>query len=173
MKLLEQQALEKYKEFKSKCPQITNNDMMLIVDMTMPSHSERLHLYDFHNGIIVDSYFVAHGIGSSKMEHMVADSFSNSKKDRKTSIGAMVTGEIVDSKYGLALEVIGLEVGVNDNVYNRGILIHGAPYSSERYVREHGGCGCSFGGFAVGVDVCDVLINQVKDGVFMYVFGGE
>lgn len=173
-KYIETIGLEKYFEFKGKSPYITKDDRLVFIDMTEPSSIERLYLYDIQNGMIVDSFFVAHGIeSSSETEPTKAVSFSNSSKGRKTSIGAMYTGGVFKSKYGMALKLFGLELGVNDNVYARGIIIHGAPYVSSKYVREHGGCGCSFGSFAVGMDVCDVLINEIKDGVFTYVFSGE
>jgi hypothetical protein len=65
----------------------------------------------------------------------------------------------------------GLEPGINDHAYDRAIVVHGAAYVSRTVADAAGRLGRSWGCPAVRVGVARKLIDTIKDGTAMYVYG--
>jgi hypothetical protein len=147
------------------------DDIIVIVNMNRPSYEKRLYIYNLKTKTIEREHHVSHGIGSSDPNNPArAITFSNTPSSRRTSLGAMYTGEVYKGKYGKSLKLYGLEKGKNDNVARRTIVIHPAPYVSDAYIRKYGYCGRSFGCFALDGAVSSGLIDLIKDGVFLYCY---
>ena len=77
---------------------------------------------------------VAHGKNSGEE---FANRFSNRPKSFQSSLGTYITGETYIGKHGLSLRLDGLDQGINNNVRNRSIVIHGASYVSEDFIKKH------------------------------------
>ena len=56
-----------------------------------------------------------------------------------------VTEDTYVGKNGYSLRLDGLDRGVNDRARERAIVMHGAPYVSEPFVRANGRLGRSWG----------------------------
>jgi hypothetical protein len=96
--------------------------------------------------------------------------FSNAITSQKTSAGLFVTGEIYVGQHGRSLRLHGLQPGVNDNAFQRRIVIHGAPYVSWKTMLVNGGrLGHSSGCPAVAEDQVEHIIGQLQRGSLVYI----
>jgi hypothetical protein len=86
--------------------------------------------------------FVAHGQNTGREW---ATSFSNQNESLKSSPGFYVTRETYEGKNGYSLKLDGLEHGINDKAYERGIVMHGAEYVSQDMANARGWIGRSWG----------------------------
>ena len=73
-------------------------------------------------------------------------------------------------KHGRSLKLIGLEDGINDQADERAIVIHGADYVSEHYIRNYGRLGRSFGCPAVPMGLHDELITLLGTGSCLFIY---
>jgi hypothetical protein len=98
-----------------------NNRYCFLVDMKMPSGSNRFYIYDLQNSRILQSGLVAHGSGSQN----VADSivFSNIPGSNCTSLGKYKIGKPYFGKFGLAYKLYGLDK-TNSNAFKRFVVLH-------------------------------------------------
>lgn len=147
-----------------------NNEYIVAVNMNKPSFQERLFVYKINSQELVGSYTCSHGVNSCDENNLAyAKYFSNNKTGRQTSLGAMVTKKIYNTKYGESLYLKGLENKVNSNAEERQIVLHGADYMSNSYIEKFKRAGFSWGNFALDHTVCNSLLTLIKDNVFMYV----
>jgi hypothetical protein len=63
---------------------------------------------------------------------------------------------------GYSLRLIGLEVGFYDRARERAIVMHGAPYVSEDFVKKNGRLGRSWGCPALRDGVAREVIDRVR-----------
>lgn len=166
-------ALVAYKKL-GDSPRIQNKEKIIIVNMAEPSYRKRLYVYNFFTQQFEREHHCAHGVGSSDPYNPAnAISFSNTPRSRKTSLGAMYTGETFEGKHGYSRRLYGMEKGINDNISKRGIIIHGAYYCSNEYINVSKKCGRSWGCFALDPVIIDSLIDAIGIGMFMYCYWGE
>lgn len=100
----------------------------------------------------------------------MATSFSNTPGSLKSSIGVFLTEETYDGKNGYSLRLRGLERGVNDNAYDRDIVIHGAPYVNPDMIKKYGQVGRSWGCPAVSKAIYKPLINTIKNDSVVFAY---
>jgi L,D-transpeptidase-like protein len=143
--------------------------MVAIADMSQPSTAKRLYVFDFENKKLVLRTWVAHGSGSGGL---MAERFGNSDGSHQTSLGLYRVGaRIVSPKHGAALLLDGLDRGVNDKARSREVIIHAAPYVSAAFVASQGRLGRSWGCPAVSAADMPKLIDLLRDGGLLYVYG--
>lgn len=116
--------------------------VLSIVDLSQPSTKKRLYVVDLLRRKVLFNTYVSHG---QKSGDLVATSFSNVNSSFQTSLGFYKTLDTYMGKHGLSLQLKGLEKGFNDNVYNRNIVLHGADYVCEAFIRKTGRLGRSQG----------------------------
>ena len=140
---------------------------LTVIDYSKPSSAKRLWVFDLRSRRILYEELVAHGQGSGGN---YATQFSNQSETHRTSLGLFVTGETYVGTNGYSLRLDGLDDGVNDNARARAIVMHGAPYVSEAFVKSAGRLGRSWGCPAVRAGIAHELIDRVKGGslVFSY-----
>ena len=63
-----------------------------------------------------------------------------------------------------------MESGINDNAYERGIVMHGAAYVCDAFVNAQGYIGRSQGCPAVPVQTSRPIINTIKNGTCLFVY---
>jgi hypothetical protein len=143
------------------------DDIISIADFTQPSVNKRLYVIDLSNYQLLFNTLVAHGHRSGTE---YAESFSNRNSSNKSSLGMYITGETYEGSNGYSLKLIGTQKGVNDHALRRGIVLHGADYVSDQYAAGQGYIGRSWGCPAVPLDVCQPLIDEVKDGTCLYIY---
>ena len=127
---------------------IVHQPYLAIIDMVLPSSAKRLWVFDLHTRQLMLHDLVAHGKGSGVV---YATHFSNEVNSDATSIGVYRTGKAYVGNDGLSLRLYGLEPGFNDNAYQRDIVIHGAAYVSEVFVKQYHRTGRSWGCPAVSL----------------------
>lgn len=170
LKGLSQQAFEYAKEGFHKLVEegkLINDSIISIVDFSLHSGKKRLFIIDMKNYKVLFNTLVAHGRNTGRE---MATSFSNLSETYKSSPGFYITKETYDGKNGYSLKLEGIERGINDNAYERGIVIHGAEYVSDAFVNMQGYIGRSQGCPAVPVAVSRPIINSIKGGTCLFIY---
>ncbi|HEU5217058.1 MAG TPA: murein L,D-transpeptidase catalytic domain family protein [Gemmatimonadales bacterium] len=106
----------------------TTSLTLAIIDYSLPATEKRLWVVDVITRQVLESEYVAHGEGSGDL---LATRFSNADGTHQSSLGTFVTGGSYEGVRGHSLRLYGLEPGINDNAYARGLVIHGTPGVSE------------------------------------------
>jgi len=143
------------------------SSLITIVDFTKPSTEKRMLVLDLVSEKIVFNTYVAHGKNSGDD---YATDFSNKKESLKSSLGFYKTGTTYFGKNGYSLKLKGLELGINDMADQRAIVVHGADYVSEEFIKTHGRLGRSYGCPAVPMDIHKEIINKIKNGTCLFIF---
>ena len=141
--------------------------VLTIADMSQSSCRKRLYVIDMVNQKLLFSTYVAHGRNSGEE---YANKFSNVPESFMTSLGFYLTGETYSGAHGLSMKLIGLEKNINDVAESRNIVLHGADYVSETFIKQHGRLGRSYGCPAVAPEVCNDLINATKGGSVLFIY---
>lgn len=145
----------------------TTKSILSIVDLSQPSNKKRLYVVDLANKKLLFNTYVAHGRNSGDL---IPSQFSNVNSSFQTSLGFYQTLNTYMGKHGLSLQLKGLEKGFNDNVYNRNIVLHGADYACEDFIRKTGRLGRSQGCPAVPYADSKNIIQAVKGGTCLFVY---
>jgi hypothetical protein len=146
---------------------INRREVITIIDFSLQSDKERLWVLDLHQGKVLFHCLVSHGRNSGEL---MAENFSNTPGSYESSPGFYVTGETYIGKNGLSLALDGLETGINDKARQRAIVMHGADYVSDDFVRAHGRLGRSQGCPAVPVELSEEIIKTIKGGSCLFIY---
>jgi hypothetical protein len=149
---------------------VVNKDILSIVDFSLPSSRKRLFVIDLNRDSLLFNTYVSHGRNSG-MEQ--ATRFSNKVNSFQSSLGFFVTGNTYKGEHGYSLRLQGLEKGINDNAFDRGIVIHAADYVNEKLARQRGYIGRSLGCPAVPVALHKPIIKTIKDGSCLFLYGSD
>lgn len=141
--------------------------IITIVDFSKPSSQERLFVVDLDHQKILFKSLVAHGKNSGTV---YAKSFSNQPETYKSSLGFYKTLNTYDGDNGFSLRLEGLEKNINDNAYERAIVMHGADYVSKKLVRTRGYIGRSYGCPAIPHEVAPKIIKLIKGGSLLFLY---
>lgn len=160
---LAQQGFERLKEQGV----ILNDHIISIADFSLPSTEKRLYVVDLKNYQVLYRTYVAHGRNSGTV---MANSFSNRSSSFKSSLGFYKTLDTYNGKHGYSLRLQGLERGVNDNAYERAIVMHGADYVNPAYIPRLGYIGRSLGCPAVMSKEAKPIINTIKNGTCLFIY---
>jgi hypothetical protein len=159
-------AYSGYTELKSKL-KLENSHILTIIDYSRPSVEKRLYVIDLKNKRILHNSLVAHGMNSGAN---LATKFSNKSGSLQSSLGFYTTGNTYHGKHGYSLKLTGVESGINDNAYKRAIVIHGANYATERFIKKNGRLGRSWGCPALPPHLSKSVIDTIKDGSFLFIY---
>lgn len=149
---------------------ISRSDVITIIDFSLQSDRERLWVLDLREGKVLFHCLVSHGRNSGELK---AVNFSNTPGSYESSPGFYVTGETYIGKHGLSLTLDGLESGINDKARERAIVIHGAEYVSEDFIRNYGRLGRSLGCPAVPVELSKDIIKTIKGGSCLFIYAPQ
>jgi hypothetical protein len=142
-------------------------ETLTVIDYSKPSSERRLWVFDLKAKELVYEELVAHGQGSGAN---MATQFSNEDESHQTSLGLFVTRDTYVGKNGYSLRLDGLDRGVNDRARDRAIVMHGAPYVSEEFVKANGRLGRSWGCPAISAVVAKQMIDRVKGGGLVFAY---
>jgi hypothetical protein len=98
--------------------------LLAVIDYSLPSTAKRLWVVDLSTNDVVMNEYVAHGTRSGGTW---ATDFSNRAGSNQSSLGAFLTLNAYAGVRGPSLRLQGLEPGINDRAFARGIVIHGTP----------------------------------------------
>lgn len=145
-------------------------DILVLIDYSKPSTQERLYVIDVPSRKLLYKSLVAHGRGSGEN---YATSFSNVPGSHKSSLGFYLTGSTYQGRNGFSLRLTGLEKGINDNAYERAIVMHGADYCERSFIESAGRLGRSFGCPAVPKGMSESIINTIKEGAVLFIYAED
>ncbi len=153
-----------------KSGKIQKNNLLSILDFSLPSSKKRLFVLDIMQGEIVFNTYAAHGRNSGKM---IATQFSNQTNSYKSSLGFFITGDIYQGKHGSSLRLVGEEKGINDNAMSRGIVMHCASYVDESIIAQQGFIGRSQGCPALPGNIYKEVIEKIKNGSCLFLYSPD
>lgn len=145
---------------------VVTKNILTLVDFSLSSNSKRLWVIDMSTNTILFHSLVAHGRNTGEE---FANSFSNKAESFRSSLGFYATGEVYVGKHGKSMRLDGLEKGKNDNARNRAVVMHGADYVSESFIKNNSRLGRSLGCPAIPVELTDKIINTIKDKSCLYI----
>jgi hypothetical protein len=129
---------------------------MAIVDYDLPYTAPRLWIIDrLHGNRVVAHVKVSH---AEKSGDLYAETFSNRRGSKISSLGSFVTGRPYTGRFGRSLKVHGLDKKLNGNAYRRAIVIHPTLEMTH-----------SWGCFMLPNDRVHELVELLKDGTFLFV----
>lgn len=146
---------------------LIKKDILTLVDFSVSSNQKRLWVIDLSSNEILLQTLVAHGKNTGEE---FANNFSNTPDSFKSSLGFYATGEVYNGKHGISLKLDGLEKGLNDSARKRAVVIHGAYYVSESFIKNHKRLGRSQGCPAVPVELAPEIISMIKGQTCLYIY---
>ena len=147
--------------------QVKKDSLLSIIDYSLPSSSERFFVINLARKCLVYKTLVAHGRNSGELYAM---RFSNKIRSHQSALGFYITGNPYMGGQGYSMILNGIDTGYNDQARMRSIVIHGADYATENYVKHYGRLGRSFGCPALPPDVNKEIIDLIKEGSVVFGF---
>lgn len=144
-----------------------SKNILTLIDFTMSSNKKRLWVIDLDSNTILYNSLVAHGRNTGEE---YATAFSNLPQSFKSSLGFYATGEIYSGKHGKSLKLDGLEKGINSNARERAVVIHGAEYVSDSFIKNNKRLGRSLGCPAIPLNLTNDIINTIKNKSCLYIY---
>lgn len=140
---------------------------LTIIDYSLPSNKKRLWIFDLNQQKRLFHTYVSHGLKSGQL---MSDSFSNKNDSKSSSIGVFKTDKPYYGRHGISLKLQGLEPRFNDNVANRAIVMHGAWYAEEPFIKKYGRAGRSWGCPAVPDIEVKPIIEAIQENSLLVVY---
>lgn len=141
--------------------QLSKPNLLTICDYSKSSTQKRFYVIDMVQEKVLHFTWVAHGRNSGAE---YATAFSNKADSYKSSLGCMVTAETYNGSNGYSMRLDGKENGINNNVRNRDIVIHGSQYVSNDRAVAGMMMGRSFGCPALPNASAKKIIDCIKGG---------
>ncbi len=146
---------------------LSNLRYLTIADFSKPSSEQRFYIIDMQDQVVLLKTLVAHGRNSGVL---FAKLFSNKSSSNQSSLGFYVTGNPYVGKHGTSLELNGVEQGINDKAKQRAIVLHGADYVSNNFIKAQGYIGRSLGCPAVPNQQVKEIIQVIKGASCLFVY---
>ncbi|SMB96419.1 hypothetical protein SAMN00120144_2751 [Hymenobacter roseosalivarius DSM 11622] len=144
--------------------------LLTVVDFEKPSTEKRLWVLDLENKEVKFHTLVAHGRNSGEN---LTSTFSNENESNMSSLGFYVTQDEYIGKHGRSLKLDGVDEGYNSNALARSVVMHGADYVSEEFVRQYGRLGRSLGCPALPMDQYAQIIDEVGGKTCLFLNGSD
>lgn len=141
------------------------SNLLTIVDFDQPSTSKRLYVLDLDRAELLFHTLVSHG---KQTGGNMATKFSNISGSHQSSLGFAITAETYIGRNGYSMRLDGLEAGWNSKLRPRAVVMHGADYVSEDFIREHGRLGRSYGCPALPQELNREILNLIRNGSCLY-----
>jgi hypothetical protein len=149
---------------------IADPSTLTVIDYSKPSTDERLWVYDLRSRELLYEELVAHGQGSGDN---MATVFSNTPDTHASSLGLFLTDDTYVGKNGYSLRLTGLDEGFNHRARERAIVMHGAPYVSDDFVKKNGRLGRSWGCPALREGIAREVIDRVRGSGILFAYYPE
>lgn len=162
-----EKAYRGYLNLKSERKINPEKDILTICDFSLSSTLNRLWIIDLQTRKVLVNTYVAHGQGSGEE---FATSFSNRENSHQSSIGFYVTADTYIGEHGLSLHLNGMDKRYNSAAYERAIVVHGAGYVDNKFIRDNNRLGRSWGCPAVAEHLAPAIIETIKDGTCLFIY---
>lgn len=150
---------------------LLNQSVLTIIDFSQSSTKKRMYVIDLAKKVLLFNTYVAHGKNTGDE---FAQRFSNIPGTFQSSLGFYLTENMsIGSKVGLSLLLKGLEAGINDRAREREIIIHGADYATEDFIKKTGRLGRSFGCPSLPPDLIKPVAETIKDGSLLFIYSPD
>lgn len=163
-------ALVGFQNLKQMGKAASGKSILSIVDFTKSSSAKRLWIIDLKSKKVLFNTLVAHGRNTGQDK---ATKFSNTPNSYMSSLGFYLTANTYYGKHGLSLRMQGMDDDYNSNAMARAIVVHGADYVSEDFVRQYGRLGRSLGCPSVPRALSKDIINTIKERTVYYIHGND
>lgn len=144
-----------------------DSHLLTICDFSLSSTEKRLWVIDLKEQKIIFNSLVAHGKNTGEE---FATNFSNTESSLRTSLGFYVTESTYNGSNGYSLKLLGMDSGFNDAALKRSIVMHGADYVSEDFIKSQKRIGRSWGCPAVPRALAEPIINRIKDKNCLFIY---
>jgi hypothetical protein len=144
-----------------------DHPIISICDFSLSSSVKRLWVIDLKDSRVLINSLVAHGQGTGEEFAM---KFSNTVNSHQSSLGFYVTEDTYMGDNGYSLKLNGMDAGYNDAAYDRAIVMHGADYVCDSYIRDNKRLGRSWGCPAVPAATAKNIINTIKNKTCLYIY---
>lgn len=136
---------------------VTKSPIMTVVDYSIPSNQKRMWVVDTQKNQVLMNTYVAQGKTTG---------FSNTPGSHQSSLGTFLATDPYHSQSMNrdALKLQGLDKGVNDNAFARGIVVHGGNYVGPDKQ------GTSWGCLTVPNSDAPSLIGLTKGGTIIHAY---
>jgi hypothetical protein len=149
---------------------LSDKKILTIADFDKPSSEKRLWVIDLEGRQILFNSLVAHGKNSGLEK---AEVFSNTVQSEMSSLGFYVTQNIYQGKHGLSLRLEGMDQNYNNNALERNVVVHGADYVSDAFVKQNGRLGRSQGCPALPMANHKEIISTIQDNTCLYLHASD
>lgn len=144
-----------------------NSHLLSICDFSLSSTQKRLWVIDLDQKKILFNSLVAHGKNTGEE---FAEKFSNTESSYQSSIGFYVTESTYTGENGYSLKLLGMDSGYNDRALQRAIVMHGADYVSEDFIKSQKRIGRSWGCPAIPRALAEPIINSIKGKNCLFIY---
>jgi hypothetical protein len=145
----------------------SDKEILTLIDFRKSGNEKRLWVIDIKNKRVLFHSLVAHGRNSGEV---YPSKFSNVASSYQSSLGFYVTGNTYIGKHGISLKLHGVEQGINHLAEPRAIVMHGADYVSEEYIKKVGRLGRSYGCPAVPMDIHKEIVKELAGGTVLFIY---
>ena len=163
------EGLVGYYNLRGASKRTATSPMLTLIDFSKSSQQKRLWVINVEKAKVLFHTLVAHGKASGAD---VPLAFSNRGGSEMSSLGFYRTAPTTyTGKHGLSLRIVGLDPGFNTNAESRAVVVHGAEYVCEDFVRAHGRLGRSQGCPALPVAETAAIVRAIQGGSVLYLHG--
>ncbi len=141
--------------------------LLSICDFSLSSNKKRLWVIDLNDKKVLFNSLVAHGKGTGEE---FATNFSNIESSHQSSLGFYITESTYDGGNGYSLKLEGVDKGYNDAAMQRAIVMHGADYVSDDFIKAEKRLGRSWGCPAVPRALAGPIINTIKEKTLLFIY---
>lgn len=141
--------------------------LLTICDFSLSSAQKRLWVIDLNGKKVIFNSLVAHGKNTGEE---FAKKFSNTESSLQSSLGFYITETTYNGSNGYSLKLLGMDSGYNDAAFQRAIVMHGADYVSEGFIKNQKRLGRSWGCPAVPRALAEPIINSIKGKNCLFIY---
>jgi L,D-transpeptidase catalytic domain len=149
---------------------LARRPVLTVIDFSRSSRQNRLWVIDLDRTRLLYHTLVAHGKNTGEE---FARTFSNREGSEMSSLGFYLTGNTYQGKHGLSLKLQGLDARYNSHAAERAVVVHGADYVCQDFIRQTGRLGRSQGCPALPPAESAGIIKTIKEGSVLYVQGPQ
>ncbi|RTQ46043.1 murein L,D-transpeptidase catalytic domain family protein [Hymenobacter gummosus] len=149
---------------------LARRPVLTVIDFSRSSRQNRLWVIDLSRTRLLYHTLVAHGKNTGEE---FARTFSNRPGSEMSSLGFYLTGDTYQGKHGLSLKLQGLDARYNSHAAERAVVVHGADYVGQDFIRQTGRLGRSQGCPALPPAESAGIIKTIKEGSVLYVQGPQ